>query len=120
MNIKESFHKVDKSIELTSSTSLSYTGLNFTIPADSIYCIQATAIYANSQPNETLITDTYPLPNSWSNEGTVAYRTTDNGPISITTGFTGSSSKTLYVYGRWGSVGRNIASMTGFYIQLLS
>lgn len=120
MNISGAFHKIEKRISLTSSTSLAYTGLNYTIPANSIYCVQAATIYANNSANETLITDTYPLPNSWWNAGTVAYRTTDNGPISVTTGFTGTLSKTLYIYGRWSGVGQNDVSIVGFYIQLPS
>ena len=102
--------------QFTSSTSYSYTGVSFTIPANCQFVVTVVAQYQNGAPQEVGI-------NTTTNNDlyTVAHQTVssnhNDAELSCTwSGQTDSSSITRYVWAKYASAASNAIIINGFYI----
>ena len=108
----------DSAVAINDATSNSfeantwkYTGLSFTIPANCIFGVTATASYNASSPKYISIGGSSTAANSTAccgaNAGICATATLSD--------ITGSSSKTLYIWAQYSGAGTNNCSYVGWY-----
>lgn len=95
----------------TSSTSFSYTGSSFTIPANKGFIVKCTAIYMNARP------DTVAIYSSNSSGSEYASATVGNNHAHCTyLGRSPSASITLYAYAKYSAASTNRIEWTCLYI----
>ena len=100
--------------DFQSSTTLSYTGLSFTIPALSIYGISTEALFVNNLAQDVVLsTSSDP---SKTTQYIARCRDSDLGQGSARCYITGlrRSSITLYVHAKYSAVGQNRIAVTGW------
>ena len=94
----------------TASDSLSYTGVNFTIPANKCFCVDVCAVFANSIPQEILVSQ---------NSATDApHLTWARSTTQMNVPLCGYSSEqiTFYVSARYASAAINKILVRGWYL----
>ena len=97
----------------TSATTLTYTGCNITIPANSIFTINVSAIYANSSPNYLLVADRNDVTPGFS-----TYYSSEQAMNGSISGRTKNTALTLYVWARYANATENIIEYSGWYETL--
>lgn len=95
----------------TSSTTIAYTGLSITIPANSIFGFYVKAAYNYNMPKEIALST-----NSSAIDSASTYALTTDGSVCSIAGATENSALTLYVWARYNGSGSNYATAYGWYM----
>lgn len=110
---KNKVHSLKGTTNITSSTTLQYTGVRIDIPANSIYTLMATAVYLTNTPSRCLITTSATssgtLPNADSSTG--SHKTT------VVSGYA-ANAVSFFVWAQYSGAGSNRIDTDGFYIKL--
>ena len=105
--------KIAKAVSITTSTTLTCTGVSVNIPAGKEFAILAKATYQNNEPLEIAL--------STSNTAIRSYNTVARSDNRSTISFAGYTdpdyigSLTLYVWARYASSGQNDIDVSGYY-----
>ena len=96
----------------TASTTLSYTGVSYTIPANSFYAINFNAVFLNYAPQEILLSKSASATSPY-----LVYAHNDAGSIVSVSGAT-SENLTLYVWARYNTASQNRIDIDGIIKSL--
>ena len=101
---------VSLSHTVSAASSLRYTGLSYTVPANSFYVLTARAGYSNRKPESVL----FSTRSDSANGGVVSEAVSANYSATTTvSGFT-ESEMTLYVWAKWSGSSTETAAINGF------
>lgn len=97
--------------EYISTTNLTYTGMNVTIPANSVYCITALAQWINAYPTKVEICGS-----SSSSTNVLGYNSGTISPLTTTvSGKTKNEPKTFYLWAEYSDSSVNRVLFNGWY-----
>lgn len=110
--IDNKFHKIDVLTNVATSTTLKYTGVNTTIPANSYFCMTATAFYNYGQPTLILInsSDTFLAGYIAKEKAITPEYATYCGYVSYNT--------TYYIWAQYSNATNNFIAINGFYVSM--
>ena len=94
-------------------TTLSYTGITFTIPAYCAFAVWVECYYTNSEAKEVAISSSNTSINSWQTRA----RVTDANSCSFA-GYSDDSEKPIFVWARYSSAKKNRIRVHGWYMPV--